>query len=86
MSLTTLGALDELSYFPALLIGKIFTPLEICLGTLLAAVIILMVVGCCLAQCRPLVNCLDRIPIYTVIAVFATILTLEVLYEWLSWT
>lgn len=81
MSLTTLGALDELSYFPALLIGKIFTPVEICLGTLLAALTILMVVSCCLAKCQPLVDWLDRIPIYAVIAVFATILTLEVLYD-----
>lgn len=81
MSLTTLGALDELSYFPALLVGKIFTPLEICLGTLLAAMTILTVVSCCLAKCQPLVDWLDQIPIYAVIAVFATILTLEVLYN-----
>ena len=81
MSLTTLGALDELSYFPALLVGKIFTPLEICLGTLLAAMTILTVVSCCLAKCQPLVDWLDQIPIYAVIAVFASILTLEILYD-----
>lgn len=44
ISLTTLGALDELSYFPALIVGNIFTPLEICPGTLLAALIILGVI------------------------------------------
>ena len=30
ISLTTLGALDEVSYFPSLLLGKIFTPLDFC--------------------------------------------------------
>ena len=81
ISLTTLGALDELSYFPALLVGKIFTPLEICIGTLLAAIAILIVVVWCLAKCQPLVDCLDRIPIYAVISIFATVLTLGVLYD-----
>ncbi|CAB9512065.1 expressed unknown protein [Seminavis robusta] len=81
ISLTMLGALDELSYFPALLVGKIFTPWEICLGTLLAAIFILLIVTCCLARCKPLADCLDRIPIYTVIALFATILTLGVLFD-----
>jgi len=81
VSLTTLGALDEVSYFPALVVGGIFSPLEICLGTMLAAVLILLVVTCFLSQCKPLVECLDRIPVYAVIAVFATVLTCGVLYD-----
>jgi hypothetical protein len=81
ISLTALGALDEVSYFPALIMGKIFTPLELCLGTMLAACIILNIVTCCLARCKPLVDCLDHIPIYAVIAMFATILTIGVLYD-----
>jgi cadmium resistance protein CadD (predicted permease) len=81
ISLTTLGALDEISYFPALIVGKIFTPMDICCGTFLAALIILAMVTCCLARCQPLADCLDRIPIYAVIALFATVLTLDVLYD-----
>ena len=81
MSLTFVGALDEISYFPALIVGHIFTPLQICLGTLLATLLILTVVTTCLARCKPLADCLDRIPIYAVVALFGTILTLGVLYD-----
>lgn len=81
ISLTFLGALDELSYFPALILGKIFTPLEICLGTLLAAILVLILVTCFLARFQPLMDCLDRIPIYAVIALFAVILTVGVLLD-----
>ena len=81
ISLTTVGALDELSYFPALLVGGIFRPLEICLGTLIAALFILGTISCCLSKSKWLVDLLDRIPIYAVIAVFAMVLTAQVLYE-----
>lgn len=85
VSLTFLGALDEVSYFPALILGNIFTPLQVCLGTLLAAILILILVTCCLVRCQPLLDCLDRIPIYAVIALFATVLTVGVIYDiWLS--
>lgn len=84
MSLTTLGALDEISYFPALVVGNIFKPWEICLGTLLAASIILIIVTYFLARCKPLADCLDRIPLYAVIGLFAIILTFGVVDDVLS--
>ena len=59
---TTMGALDEISYFPALIMGKIFTPIELCVGAFIAAVLILSVISLFLAQCQPFVDCLDRIP------------------------
>jgi len=81
LSLTILGALDEVSYFPALILGDIFTPLEVCLGTLLAALAILGIITTCLAKFQPLVDALDRIPIYVVISIFATFLTVGVIYD-----
>lgn len=84
MSLTFVGALDELSYFPALLVGGVFSAPELCLGTALAAVLILIVVSCCLTKCQPLLDCLDQIPLYAVVAFFAAILTIETMLDFVS--
>lgn len=82
MSLTFVGALDELSYFPALLMGGVFSASELCLGTALAAILILAVISCCLTRCQPLLDCLDQIPLYAVVALFATILTVETVLDY----
>ena len=82
IALTTLGALDELSYFPTLLMGHIVSPLELCGGTLLAAFLILLIVTCCLAHFQPLVDFLDRIPLYGIVALFAILLTVRAIVEW----
>ncbi|KAL3802968.1 hypothetical protein HJC23_011591 [Cyclotella cryptica] len=81
ISFTTLGALDEVSYFPSLLLGGIFTPYDLCLGTFFAACIVLAVVTLFLAQCKPLLDFLDRIPLYGIVATFATALTLGVIFD-----
>lgn len=81
VSLTTLGALDELSYFPALVIGGVFSPLELCVGTLLASIVILLIVTCFLARLQPVVDCFDRIPLYAIVAVFAAALTIETIFD-----
>merc|ERR1712216_220028 len=73
ISFTTLGALDEISYFPALIMGKIFTPMELCVGAFLASIIILIVINVFLVQCKPLVDCLDRIPLYGIVGMFAVV-------------
>jgi len=75
ISLTTLGALDEISYFPALIMGHIFTPFQLCLGAFLAGYFILIVIVFFLAQFQPLVDFLDRIPLYGIVGMFAIILT-----------
>ena len=62
ITFTTLGALDEVSYFPSLLLGKIFTPFDLCLGTFFAACMILFIVTFFLHQFKPLLDWLDRIP------------------------
>lgn len=84
ISLTVVGALDEVSYFPALIVGKVFTVPELVLGTLLTVIIMLFVVLQCLAQCRPLLDLLDRVPLYAVVAAFAILLTAEVLWDLLD--
>jgi cadmium resistance protein CadD (predicted permease) len=84
VSLTFLGALDEVSYFPSLLLGKVFSPFDLCLGTLLAACLVLSVVTLFLSRCQPLLNWLDRIPLYAVLFVFATILTVDVIVDYLQ--
>mmetsp|Transcript_12672 Transcript_12672/g.29661 ORF Transcript_12672/g.29661 Transcript_12672/m.29661 type:complete len:329 (+) Transcript_12672:161-1147(+) len=75
-TLTALGFLDEISYFPTLIIGKIFTVTELLLGTLLAGLTMLGIQFFLFRQCKPLVDFLDeRVPLYAIIACFAVILT-----------
>lgn len=81
ITLTIMGALDEVSYFPAVIVGKVFTVTELVLGTLLTVVIILFVVVRFLSMCKPLLNFLDRIPLYAVVTLFALLLTGEVIWE-----
>ena len=84
ISLTTLGALDEVSYFPSLLLGKFFTPLDLCIGTFIAACLILVVVTLFLSQCKPVLDWLDRIPLYGIVLVFALALTTGVILDMMS--
>lgn len=84
VSLTFLGALDEVSYFPSLLLGKVFSPLDLCLGTFLAACLVLSVVTLFLSRCQPLLDCLDRIPLYAILSIFATILTVGVILDFVQ--
>jgi len=80
-SLTTLGALDEISYFPAILVGNVFSPVELCLGTLFATIIILVIVLAFLTRCKPLIDFLDSIPLYGIVGIFAVILTTGLFFQ-----
>lgn len=84
ITFTTLGALDEVSYFPSLLLGKIFTPLELCLGTFFAACIILIGLTLFLSRCKPVLNWLNRIPLYGIVLTFALVLTSGIIVDLLS--
>jgi cadmium resistance protein CadD (predicted permease) len=81
MSMTFIGALDEISYFPALLVGHIFTEWQLLLGTFLAACLILVIITTFLAQCQPLMEWLDGIPLYGIVSMFATVLTIGALID-----
>jgi hypothetical protein len=84
VTLTILGSLDEVSYFPALILGGVFTATELCLATLLSSLIILVVLHFFLTQCQPLLDVLDSIPLYGIVAFFAVLLSIEVVWELLS--
>jgi len=84
ITLTTIGALDEISYFPGLLIGGLFSPVELCIGTFLASLLVLAVVGCFIARFKPLLKLLDKIPLYGIISAFAIVLTAGVVYDLLN--
>ena len=81
VSFTFLGALDEISYFPSLILGGLFTPLDLCLGTFFAACIILVVVTLFLSKCKPLLDWLDSIPLYSIVGTFAVVLTAGVMLD-----
>lgn len=81
VTLTVLGSLDEVSYFPALIIAGIFTPVDLCAATLLASLIILFVLCFFLRPCQPLLDFLGRIPLYGIVGLFAILLTLQVIWE-----
>ncbi len=76
-TLTLMGALDELTYFPSVLIGGTFTGADLAVGAFVSCTIILAVITCLLATFEPILELMDKIPLYGVVAVFATILTVE---------
>jgi hypothetical protein len=81
-TLTAVGFLDEISYFPALVIGNVFSVNQLCLGTLLAALIMLSIQVFLARQCQPLIKILDdNVPLYGIIALFATLLTIHLVFD-----
>jgi hypothetical protein len=81
-SLTTLGFLDEISYFPALIVGDIFTVWELCIGTALSGMIMLGIQVFVAAQFQPLIEWLDdHVKLHHIISVFATILTIQLIWD-----
>ena len=84
VSLTIVGALDEVSYFPSLILGKVFSPVDLCLGSLLAAGLIVAIVGLFLTRCRPILEFLDRVPLYAILFVFATVLTIGAILDYVD--
>lgn len=76
-TLTLMGALDELTYFPSVLIGGTFTGADLAVGAFVSCTIILVVITCLLTTFEPILELMDKIPLYGVVAVFATILTVE---------
>jgi hypothetical protein len=81
ITLTISGALDEVSYFPSLLIGHLYTFTELLMGTVFTVCIMLLVVTQLLHRCRPILQCLDRIPLYGIITVYALLLTINLIVD-----
>ena len=81
VTLTISGALDEISYFPSLLLGHIFTGTELIIGTVITVLIMLCIVTQLLQYCQPLLHCLDQIPLYGIITLYAILLTVNLIIE-----
>lgn len=81
ISLTSLGALDEMIYLPSLIIGRVFTSAELCLGSFLAAIVVLVIVVFFLSTFKPLIDFVDRVPLYGIIGMFAIVLTVGVIAD-----
>jgi hypothetical protein len=81
ISLTIAGSLDEISYFPGLIVGQIFTPVELCLGTLFASLLILALVDLLVRRFAGCLTILDKVPLHGVIFAFAILLTVDVLWD-----
>ena len=78
-SLAFVGALDELTYFPTLIIGGTFSAVELSVGALLACLLTLIVITSVLSMFQPVLEWMDRIPLYVIVGLFATILSIEAL-------
>jgi len=76
ISLTITGGLDEVAYFPSLLLTQVFTVWEMAMGTALAAVVLLVVLKCCLAYCTPVLELMDKIPLWVIVSIFASVMTI----------
>eukprot|EP01038_Epipyxis_sp_PR26KG_P009110 gene9110-12287_t len=79
--LTLGGALDEIMCFPSLLMGDIFGIVELSISCFLASVSILIILYFLLNQCKPLLDLMDRIPLYVVVFFFAIIQTILIIFE-----
>ena len=77
-SLALIGSLDEASYFPSLLLAGTFTAWELSLGALIACGLIVLAITSLRSFCGPLIDFFDRIPLYFTVALFATIMTVDV--------
>lgn len=76
MSLTITGGIDEVAYFPSLLLTNVVSFWEMLLGTVLAGFVLLIVLKCCLAFCTPVLKFMDRIPLWLVVSIFASVMTI----------
>jgi hypothetical protein len=82
VSLTTLGFLDEISYFPTLILGGILTVWELILGTFVAGLLMLAIQVFLATQCKPWIEWLGRhVPLHAIIALFATLLTVHWVWD-----
>ncbi|GMI22590.1 hypothetical protein TeGR_g14680 [Tetraparma gracilis] len=70
------GGLDELCYFPALLLSHQFDYGDLSLGALGACLLVLAIITFFLRRCRRLITFIDKIPTSSVVAMYAISLTI----------
>lgn len=77
--LTLIGCLDEVSYFPSLILTKTYTIWQLSIGAACACLLILGAITLARNLCAPWLELFDKVPLYVVTLSFAVYLTLEML-------
>uniref|UniRef100_A0A7S3V291 GDT1 family protein n=1 Tax=Aplanochytrium stocchinoi TaxID=215587 RepID=A0A7S3V291_9STRA len=75
--LAILGALDELCYFPSLLMSETFDVIELSLGALLASIAMVSVLTFALPRVQPLLQFLDSIPLFIIVCTMSIVMTID---------
>jgi hypothetical protein len=75
--LTLTGALDEMLCFPSFMLARMFSYPELALGSLLACLTIITVLTLFMSTCKPLLEALDKIPLFVIVTGYAIILTVS---------
>jgi len=71
-----IGSVDDLTLFVPMLVGKGFDIVQLMLGAFLATSVI--ITFCiCIGLCKPIADCLSKIPLAAIVIVFATVLLLK---------
>jgi len=71
-----IGSVDDLTLFVPMLVGKGFDIVQLMLGAFLATMLILTFC-ICIGMCKPIADCLSKIPLAAIVIVFATVLLLK---------
>jgi len=71
-----IGSVDDLTLFVPMLVGKGFDIVQLMLGAFLATALI--ITFCiCIGMCKPVADCLSKIPLAAIVIVFAVVLLLK---------
>lgn len=71
-----IGSVDDLTLFVPMLVGKGFDTAQLMLGAFLATSLI--IAFCiCIGLCKPIADCLSKIPLAIIVICFATVLMLK---------
>jgi len=68
-----IGSVDDLTLFVPMLVGKGFDFVQLMLGAFIATVLILSFC-ICIGMCKPIADCLSKIPLAAIVIVFASVL------------
>jgi len=71
-----IGSVDDLTLFVPMLVGKGFDIFQLMIGAFLATSVIIMFC-ICIGLCKPIADCLSKIPLAAIVIVFATVLLLK---------
>ena len=81
LTFSILGTLDECSYFPSLMLSNTFNVVQLSIGSLFACILIIVAVTILHTMCSPILDFFDRVPLYVVVAIFATIMSVSVVVD-----